>query len=280
MTTKTKPVQLTAADEAAIFAWPRLTRQIDSFQESRKYLVPEDLIDQSAEALCLLADPYSPWQPARWALLVALDTFCRDTERDPAAWSGRVWRPATLSATSLGRLRQIGIHVGEFKNPPPEPQPERRPLESLDQLHKQNVSVPQICTIFGWVDERGLPDHQKYHAACRGEIEVPTFRLVMPASNRPKTRPHPGRFEAWCADQLEFFSTTHAQLVEKYLDKRDSEATSRRRRSEAIMEDDHEDVASVADDVPADDHDTPAAEPRRGRGRPRKALAPSLAQQR
>jgi len=276
MSTTTKKPDLSAADQTAIYAWPRLTRQIDAFAETRKYLVDEPLLDLITEGICLLADEFSPWPPARWALLNALDTFCRDTERDAAAWSGRAWRPPTLSATTMGRLRQIGIYVAEFPHPLPEPQPEKRPLESLQELQSQKVGVAQICKILDLVDERGEPDPAKYRAACAGEIEVPRYRLVMQQSNRPSRRPHPGRFEAWCADQLEFFGTTHAELVEKYLDKRDGELSRSRRRSEAITPEADQSESQDA----ADDHDTPAAEPRRGRGRPRKALAPSLAQER
>ena len=165
----------------------------------------------------------------------------------------------------MSKLRRIGSYVAEFLNPPPEPQPERRPLESLSQLQQQGVSVHQICLILDLLDEAGKPDPAKYRAACAGEIEVPTYRLVVPASNRPTRRPHPGRLESWCADQLEFFNTTHAELVEKYLDKRDAESSRARRRREAVVEDDHEDVAS-------EDQHAPAAEPKRGRGRPRKSV--------
>ena len=265
MTMTTKKPELSSADEGSLYAWPKMVRQVDAFAETRKYLVDEPLLDLIAEGLCLLADPFQPWPPSRWALLDCLDRFVRDTERDPGAWTGRCWRPPTLSATTMGKLRQINSYVGEFLNPAPEPVPERRPLESLAQLQQQGVSVHQICLILDLLDEAGKPDPAKYRAACAGEIEVPTYRLVVPASNRPTRRPHPGRLESWCADQLEFFNTTHAELVEKYLDKRDAESSRARRRREAVVEDDHE-------DVPSEDQHAPAAELKRGRGRPRKSV--------
>lgn len=73
-----------------------------------------------------------------------------------AAWQEeveRTGRATTPPAESVwGAWEAVVASYQGTKRPP------RRPLESVELLAKQGCTPHQICTIYGWFDERGVPE--------------------------------------------------------------------------------------------------------------------------